>query len=95
MGVKPKKRVLRITFRSSEYGTTVTAQDIVIQNTQIQARAEAGFIPACERGFGDGILVLGGVDITLRSFASTSNARVGMHLFDATGPAYTRRRVMV
>ena len=68
--------------------TTIAAQDIIIQNTQIHTCATPGFSPSCEEGYGDGLLVMGGGDITLNSFVSRGNARVGVYLFDATGSLF-------
>ena len=71
----------------ADAGTIVTASDVVIQNTKVAACAEDPLLdcPFAGEGLGDGILVLGGADISLENFTLQDNARVALYLYDMTG----------
>ena len=40
--------------------------------------------PVVGQGFGDGVVVLGGADLSLQEFTITNNARVGLYLYETT-----------
>jgi hypothetical protein len=71
----------------SHAGTTVAASDIVIENTKVAACAEDPLLdcPNAGAGFGDGMLVLGGAEISLENFTLQDNARVALYAYDVTG----------
>ena len=70
-------------------GTYVSATQLVINGTRGQMCSEEGFSPACEQAYGDGLLVLGGVELSLNSFSISDSSRVGLYLFDPADSWFT------
>ncbi len=71
----------------SDVDSSLSASDLVIQNTQVASCAEDPELECglAGGGFGDGLLVIGGSSVELNRFSATGHERVAMYFYDVTG----------
>ena len=82
------RTIERSGFFASHEDTSVELIESKVSGTRVARCEEDAALdcPLAGRGFGDGILALGGAHIGLNAFELTGNARVGLYLYD-TGDA--------
>ena len=80
-------------LNNREFGVLISDSDTMVALNESQvsgtraaecATNSALTCPVLGQGFGDGVVVLGGADLSLQEFTITNNARVGLYLYETT-----------
>ena len=70
----------------SDLDTAVALNESQVSGTRAAECATKSTLtcPGVGQGFGDGVVVLGGADLSLQQFTITNNTRVGLYLYETT-----------